>query len=272
MMCSINLLKVFVAGLLLVSMLLGAVACSSNGVTGDMAKLVKDIPEGATSFVYWNTGVMAGDSELHQLLDKWKADNETQIAGFGVGSDEVEHFLTYSSNGENVLIVMGDIDLDQVRQKLQELEYDDKDWKHIEIWESTNELDWLAMPEGSLVWGSVDRIKESIDIIEGGNSLYDNQDARDVLDKLPNGTLVHYQKYAGDVLYEGLIASGDSFEKMDKDLLKVKLVYKFSEPGDAESALDSISDEVDEDYDKVNAKQDGRFIIVTAEVEIENLM
>jgi len=265
--------KKFVIGILILSLSIGAVSCScSKGYSGTLVDLLKEIPEGATSIVYWNTEALTSDSELHGLLDKWKADNENQLTSYGIASNKVSHFLRFSENEESVLVVRGDFDLEQVKSELNQMGRDKKDWKYVDVWENTDELNWVAMPGNSIIGGPIDRVKESIEVIKKGeSSLYDNQDVQDILNKLPSGILVHIQRYTGDAPHNGLIASGDSFEKKNADILKVKLVYKFNAPEEAGNALEAISNEVDELYDKVDTKQDGRFIIVTAEVETEDL-
>jgi len=266
-----NLWKVLTIGLLLAAVSFGTASCGGD-IGGALVDLMRQVPDEATSLVYWDAGKMAGDDDLWPLLGKWKADKGPRLSSFGIMSDTVEHFLEFSADGETLLVVRGDFELNEIREELQSLNYDDKDYKLVEVWESPNEQDWLAVTEDSLIGGAKEMVKESIRVIKGETSLYDDQDARDIMDRLPSGLLVHFQKYMGDATHAGLVASGASFEKQDEDTLKVKLVYKFVEPENATSAMEDISEEVDEYYDRVHVKQDGRFVIVTAEVEIEDLI
>ena len=266
-----SLPKALIIGLLLAAVGFGTASCG-GGIGGALVDLMEQVPDEATSFVYWDAEKMEGDSDLHQLLDKWKADNEARLAGFSIRSDGVDHFSEFSMDGTTALVVSGEFELNEIRQELENQAYDDKDYKLVEVWESPDEQDWLAVTEDSLIGGAKETVKESIRVIKGEGSLYDDQDARDIMDRLPSGLLVHFQKYVGNATHTGLVASGDSFEKKDKDTLKIKLVYKFVEPEDATSAMEDISEEVDEPYDRVHLKQDGRYVIVTAEVEIEDMI
>lgn len=266
-----NAPKMAIIALLLVSFGLGAVSCGKCRC-GSLQDLMRETPARADSLVYWNTKAMADDGDLHQLLDKWKAGNETRLADFALRSDRANSVLEFWADEQRVLIIRGDFDLNEVRQELEALDYDDKDYKLVEVWESANGQDWLAMTDESIIAGAKELVKESISVIKGESPLYDDPDARDVTNRLPSGLLSHFDKYAAEPPYAGLLASGDSFEKKDRETLKVKLVYKFADPDEAAGALEGISEDVDEDYDKIDARQDGRFVIVTGEVEIEDLL
>ena len=263
-----NLWIVIISLLLLLVLGLGLGIGLTRSGDNTMEGMIREVPQVATSSAYWNTKAMADDSDLHKLLDKWKSDNETWLEGFAISSDKVEYFLQFSMNPD-ILIVKGDFNLNELRTELQNRGYYDKDYKHVETWESADGQDRLAIMDDSLVGGNKDGVIEVINVFKGDSSLYDDQDIKEVLDKLPGGILVYLDNYANGAPYNGLVASGESFEKKDKDTLKVNLVYKFHEPVNATNAINDIAEKVDEYFDNVDAEQDGRFVIVTAEINIE---
>ena len=54
--------------------------------------------------------------------------------------------------------------------------------------------------------------------------------------------------------------------------MQVKMIYKFLEPEEATAAKEDVAEAVDEYYSKVYAEQDGRYLVLKAEVEIEDLL
>lgn len=267
-------LRNFLIAVVIIAALIGlgfGIACLVRGDAGAVVDLMRETPHDTDYFVYADTKAMADDSDLHGLLDIWKAQNETRLEGFGISTDTVTRFLEFPAYDidEGVLVLRGDYERERVRAQLRNRNYNAKDWKHVEVWESADGANWLAVTEDSLIAGNRDRVRECINVIEGESSLYDDQDAREVVDRLPRGIMMSFVKYTDTGPYEGLLAYGDSYEKKDRERLKVRLVYKFGEPEDATRARETIRDDVDEGFDNVDAKQDGRFIIVTGEVRIE---
>ena len=274
--------------LLVLATLLSAASCGREAIGGTLLDLTREIPEGTTSFVYWDAKQIEGDDDLSQLRDKWKADNEAWLDVFGIGTDAVNHFLYFSLDenvtgqflgfsryGNNVLDVRGDFERDRLRTALKTRNHSKGDWKDIEVWQTLDKQEWLALARDSLIGGDKDAVRQCIDVIEGDlPSLYDSQDAKDVTGRLPNGILVCFFNYANVTPgppYEGLLANGASLQKKDQDTLRLKLVCKFAEPEDAANAVESIRDDVDMDFGAVKAEQDGRFVILTGEISIDSL-
>jgi len=281
-----NVPKGLVLGLVLVS--LGVASCAGGGVGATLADMAKEVPVETTTFVYWDTGTIEGDADLHQLRDRWKADNEAWLETFAIETDRVRHFLhfaTYGDNtldhlldfsiyGNNNLSVRGEFDRERLRTQLRHRDHTRGDWRETEIWQGPDEERWLALTGDSLIGGSRDTVRECIDIIEqDGDSLYSDPNARDILDRLPTGLMVHYYDYTkqftGGPPYEGMVANGTSVEKKDRETLRLRIVCKFTDPEEAADALEAIRGRVDLVYQKVKAEQDGRFVSVTAEVETE---
>ncbi len=270
MLRSVGLPRLLVLSALLISLGLSGASCA-GGTSGALADSMRETPADAALFDYWNVKAMQDDSDLHPLLERWKTEKEGWLDSFGIATGQVEHFFQFSLYGNNALIVRGRLDREQTRAQLTNRNYNDKDFKRMEVWESPDGRDWLAVANGSLIAGSKDPVKESINVIKGESSLYDDPDARGITDWLPGGLLVRFQRY-NLAPYEGLVAGGESFEKKDRDTLRVKLAFMFGEPDQATAAVDDIAEEVDEDYDEVDARYDGRFVIVDAVVDMDDLL
>lgn len=263
------------------------VPTSCGGESGALVGVMKQIPAGANDVVYWNVKEMEKDEELHGMLDRWKADNEAWLDQFAVRTGVVEHFLGFStgpaegpagnasagnvSAGDSSAIVKGAFDLEQMRAQLEIREYDDGDFKGLEVWESPDGVYWVVLTKDMVAVGQKEDIIESIRVIQGGNpSLYDDQDARDVVDRLPGGVLMHFHR-AGESPLAGELAYGDSFKKKDQETLEAHIVVKFLEPEDAAAVAEIVEEEADLAYDKISAKQDGRYLRIEGAVDIEDL-
>lgn len=274
-----------ILALLLAAALLIPTSC--GGESGTIVGVMKQIPAGANDIVYWNVREMEKDEDLHGMLDRWKADCEGWLDQFAVRTGDVEHFLGFStgaaggpagnvstgnvSAGDASAIVEGTFDLEQMRTQLKSREYDGGDFKGLEVWESADGLYWVVLTKDMVAVGPKENIIESIRVIEGGNpALYDDQDARDVVDRLPGGVLMHFRR-AGESPLAGEVGYGDSFKKKDQETLDAYIVLKFLEPEDAAAVLETVEEEVDLMYDRVSAKQDGRYLRIEGAVDIMDL-
>ena len=274
-----------ILALLLAAALLIPTSC--GGESGTIVGVMKQIPAGANDIVYWNVKEMEKDEDLHGMLDRWKADNEAWLDQFAVRTGDVEHFLGFStgpaggpagnvstgnvSAGDASAVVKGTFDLEQMRTQLGSREYNDGDFKGLEVWESPDGVYWVVLTKDMVGGGPKEDIIESIRVMEGGDpSLYDDQDARDVVDRLPGGVLMHFRK-AGESPLAGELAYGDSFKRKDQETLEAHIVLKFLEPEDAAAVLEIVEEEADLAYDKISAKQDGRYLRIDGEIDIEDL-
>ena len=269
----ISALKVAFVVVIVFSVIVLALSSCGGGVSGPLKEMMKQTPDEVISFTYSNTKEMQDNTDLHSLLDKWKAETETQLAFFGIDRDKVEHYMEFvTGTGNDSIVIKGVFDIDNLRHQLESQDFDNKDFKLIELWESPDGQYSLAIPKDTLIGGPKEIVKESIRVINGGASLYDDQDARDIVDRLPVGVVVHYQEYAEEAPYDGLIAYGESLKKQSSEMMQVKMIYKFLEPEEATAAKEDVAEAVDEYYSKVYAEQDGRYLVLKAEVEIEDLL
>ena len=279
-----------ILALLLAAALLIPTSC--GGESGTIVGVMKQIPAGANDIVYWNVKEMEKDEDLHGMLDRWKADYEGWLDQFAVRTGDVEHFLGFSTGSaggpagnvstgnesagnataaDSSAIVKGAFDFEEIRRQLSDKEFDGGDFKGLEVWESPDGVYWVVLTGNMVGVGPKEDIIESIRVMEGGNpSLYDDQDARDVVDRLPGGALMHFRR-AGESALAGELAYGDSFKRKDQETLEAHIVVKFLEPEDAAAVLEIVEEEADLAYDKISAKQDGRYLRIDGEIDIVDL-
>lgn len=165
------------------------------------------------------------------------------------------------------MLYEGDFDLDGVRNELEDRDYDDDEYKGVEVWK---DYEWVALMGNLIITGSEEAVKDCIKVIkEGEDSLADDRDAGDVMHRLPTGIWLSYSTYE---TYEDLEANGYSFGKKDEDTLRMTWVLRFRDEDAAEDAMEEIEDDLAEepDFKHVDVDQDGEFVMVTADIDIED--
>jgi hypothetical protein len=225
-----------------------------------MGKLPKD----TSYFGFNNIKAVRGDDDLEDLYKSWKDGVEDMLDKYGIDTDDVDSDV----EGEGARIFSGKFDLDDVRDELDDMDYDDDEYKGVEVWKSDTE--WVALMKNLIIIGAEDGVKDCINVIkEGEDSLKDNKDAKGVMDKLHSGIGMYYYEGGG---YIDIEAFGMSFWKKDKDTLGVSMVFKFEDKDAAEDAMDEIEENLEDEYEDIDVDQDDEFIIVTGEIDIEDFI
>ena len=105
-------------------------------------------------------------------------------------------------------------------------------------------------------------------------SLWDNQDIRDLVDRLPDATSIEGSLYGdgeGVSVYFGgeaftCYGQGISMEMLDEENIKMTRVYIFDNVDTANNAVEKMEEEPEpEGLVSYDIHQDGRFVILTAE-------
>jgi len=120
-------------------------------------------------------------------------------------------------------------------------------------------------------------VKDCITVFkDGGASLYDDLDFRDVMDRLPSGIAVKCSVIPPLFMehnYDDLITAGMSSMKKDKDWMSLTIVFKFQNRDAASDAMDDIKYDLENksigDFRNLNVIQDEEYIIATTEQNME---
>ena len=131
----------------------------------------------------------------------------------------------------------------------------------------------MALMENLVILSTGQGVRDCIEVITGEkNSLWDNQDARDVVDRLPDGINMKYISHPQHMSYEGMKAQGTSLEKRDEDTIKMTGVFMFEDEDAARDAVTEIREDTGaEEIERSDVKQDGRVVILTIEFGIEEM-
>jgi len=251
-------MKRFVFIIIVVLLLVPVIGCTS-GNSADAKSFMEKIPEGAESLILVDFQALRGDDDLEDLLEEFE-----DMIMIGIDIDDINYAAIYG----NTILLNGKFNLDDIRDELDDLGLNDDGYKDVEIWGSDYEYGWVALMGNLIILGSEDDVKDCIDVIEEGeDSLLDDSDCKDLVDRLPDGIMI---TYGTDEEYPDEEAWGISIKKKDDDTLKVTAIFKFKNEDAAVDAVDEIEDEMKEEEGPHNIQvdQNGEFVIASAEMHI----
>jgi predicted small secreted protein len=259
--------------LLLVAALLAAVlasaSCGRDGQFGGVAlDLLQRVPEEAVSYSYWDIRQMEDDQHLGQILDAWRDANETDLQSFAIDATKIKYAVHFSMPQGSAIIIKGDQNRNELRADLEALRFDEQDFRQEEIWKNEEDTEWLSILGDLIVAGERNVVMDCIRVAKGEPSLYDDSIVRSVAEELRTGVTVYIKRHVEEAPYDGLEATGMSLWKNDSSELGARMVFTFRTTGDAAAILQTLADAVDEFYDKVDAKRDGRVVTIEAKIEI----
>ena len=175
---------------------------------GTVIDVMKTVPN-SSFLIYIDLKNLRKDADLENIYAGWK--NQVVEVGNGVGIPEVGIstnkliYLAKVSTKEtgtfSAFIIGGNFDLEKIRGYLDDAGLKQDTYRGEEIWYKENEGYTLgiALFKDKLIIGDARRI---IQVMKGEEkSLYDNKDAIDVVNKLPDGFTITIYTYTegGDV-------------------------------------------------------------------------
>jgi len=254
---------------LLVCLIAATVGCAV-GMERRVVEMMRKTPENAMAFSFQDIEALRGDNDLKGLIEEWnwRGYFEEAFEKYGIYFDDVNRTARGTVLGSgSYYLIDGNSDLDEVRNKLDALGFDKDEYRDVEVWVRTARS--VALMEDIIVFGFGQVVRDCIDVIKGEkDSLWHNQDARDVVDRLPDGISLTYLliPYQESMMTEEppWKAQGASLEKKDEDTLKSTQVFMFENE-------DAACDFAEEEDERRNVKQDGKFVIVPDEVDIKEL-
>ena len=262
---------------LILTLLSTAMGCASTK-GGGAVDMMKKIPIGSDSFAFIDIDAIRTDNDLEDIYIGI-ADSFGMFPGsVGINFDELDR-LTNDEIG-NVLLE-GDFYLDKIRGTFTELEYNRDEYSGVEVWGIEGGL--IALVSNKLIIFSFeDTVKDYIKVINGVDaSLYDDEDFRDVIERLPRGIAMVCTEGIFPVFptshdkYDGLKVAGFSVMKKDEYSVAYTMVSKFENSNDASDAMDEIQFNLESDelynWRNITVKQDAEFVIVTTELDIEDM-
>lgn len=214
-------------------------------------------------FKDWYDGMIIGLSDiLSYEMVGLEASDISVFAGFEID---------FEINWEPIDVLIGDFNLEDIRDTLEENYFVEGEYRGMEIW--TDDFgDAVAFIDNMIVSGYADLVEACIRTHNDEEpSMYDNEDMKAVADKLPAG--IWSTVFGSDYIYSGeLLAGGMCLRNLTSgdEVCDINHWYKFDSESSAEAAMEDIENESGFLWDATinDASLSGQFIEITSEVEI----
>jgi hypothetical protein len=259
---------------MVLALALTSVGCASGSGLRDM---LAKVPSGTTSLKYVDVKALRNDDDLDDLYDAWRDSVSSTLEALGIGHSDVNTLAHGLSTDVRFTLLVGQFDLDEVRDALDDRDYDKDQYGGVEVWEK--DLGWspelesrVALMDDLIILGNEDGVEGCIEVIKDGESSWlSRTDIKDVTNRLAGGLYVDLQRseLAG-LLISGLEATGISAKKQDSDTLSIAGVAKFDDEDDADDAKDAIEELMDLQFNRVDITQEGLLLEASAELDIDD--
>jgi hypothetical protein len=175
------------------------------------------------------------DSNLRSFYDDCRNLVGQNLSTIGIDLNEVDHVSFVIGHAA---VYSGSLDLSNIEQVLEGMNYDTSTYLDIEIWESPDPekgVVTLLPPNSVLVTKDRQEAELCITVIKGwGDSLYANDDIEDVIARLPQNSLRVDIYLGGD---SGVLATASTIEKISSGILEMMRLVKFIDDANAENGF-----------------------------------
>ena len=215
------------------------------GGSGALNDMLKMLPDDSSGMVYVDTAEIFDDDDLRDmqraLESSWSSVSDLED-DFDLDIDDLEYVAAGSADDGRIVLLGGVDDPDDLRDELDDQDYDDDEIEGEEVWINEDRL-WeaFAFLDGAVL---ITRYEDDMEDVlerwkEGDDSCHD--EVGDIASKLPSGITWSIFDCGADYM------SGTSLEKESDDEVKIHRVRLFDDEDDAEDALDDIEDDIDDD-------------------------
>ena len=253
--------------------------CSSTK-DSNILRLIKSSPENTLSIMYLDLDTMKEDPDCEQKYYDTRDSLENEMEGIHFPDITGYGLINVEKGTLNVKI--GEYAVQNIRDNLKDQGYTEGQYQASEIWTADIHGRHMAFTfiDNMVVFGDKNSVEASLRAHkDDGPSLYDNEDLKVILDKLPDGifhmfintiTKQHITRYGSAI---GSI-SICNFTKGD-DVFDIKGLFKFKSEADAETYLERTKDIAQAFLFgaplDVEVEPKGQFIEITGTTNIEDL-
>jgi hypothetical protein len=214
---------------------------------------------------------IVGDREFDFIYDMLI--DELSYAGIDIGLSDISAFATIETERDYIYIVIGDFNLEDIRDAL--VEYDvgfaEGEYRGIEIWTDDYETS-VAFVGNSAVVGPTNEVEACIRRHKNqASSMYDDEDMKAVADKLPSAVV--YSVFGPDVLYDIEVVSGSvclNNSTGGDEVLDISGWLRFDSDASAEDAMtEDLEDDLGWEFSATitDVRPNGEFIEFTGDME-----
>lgn len=241
-------------------------ACKSKD--SFLVQVMQLAPEDAKEVGCMDIKAMVEDPDLSFAYDEVIKSLSYEIVG--VDDTDISAYGIVEIDWESTIVLFGDFNLEDVRAALEEEYFVEDEYLGVEIWTDDYE-DSVAFIDSMIVSGNKDSVEACIRIHENEeSSLYDNEDMRAVVDKLP--AAIAYRVFGPDAMYSIEVLSGSicwGNSTSGDGVLNISGWLKFDSEASAEDAMtEDLEDDLGWEFNasNVEASLSGQFIEFTGDM------
>ena len=232
-----------------------AAACGGNDGPEEFMRM---LPADTSYILYSDVARIRDDEDLRHL--RKAMESAWPFETYYVDFRDVDYVASSVEGSDSIFFLGGLGDLDGLRDELDELDYDDDEYRDVEIWVGGSSH-WGAfafLPGGNVLAADYEAVKDLLRRRDrGGASLYD--DAGDLWSSLPSGVMRGIYNNCIRADYTGCDFLGWSIAKENSWDFKYLWTFEFESDRDAARALDDIEDDFElRDRDDLRISSDGR--------------
>ena len=256
------------------TLFLGIASASCGGGAGGALEMVPDNAD-RLQIVHIDQLWQDGPDYLRDLMED---EFEDTVEDVGVSLNDVSQMVVVQGEDGPLIIMEGQLDFDRIRDDLDDADYEDDEHQGYETWEDTSRnIEWVALiaNDRQVMIGDEDAVRGALSVMErGSGSLLDDRgnDLTRALERAGDGWAVVSQISCRLTSVSGCRALAYAMSQGEEAyLLELRFVFLFRNERSADSALDDVEDELEDDLprgmDIEDVRLDGEFIIVTISID-----
>jgi hypothetical protein len=259
-----------IATLIVLAALVSSITACTTTVSF-LPNVMKLAPEDTYMITCMDTKEAVEDPEFDFIYDYMI--NELSYMMVGIEASDISASAIIETDRDYVYVVMGNIDLGEVRDALDDEDFVESEYQGIEIWTDDYD-DAVAFIDNMIVVGYSDEVEACIRRHNSEeSSMYDDKDIKAVADKLP-AAVVHVV-FGADVIYSFEVLAGGVYWRNSTsgdEVLDMSGWLRFDSVASAEAAMENIEDDLSWEFNAINieAHLSGQFIEFTGEMEVQD--
>ena len=226
--------------------LLAALSCGGGGGSGAANDMLKMLPDDSQGMGYMDTAEIFGDDDLRDVQRTLES-SWSSISGlendFDLDIDDLALVaFGYADGGGRIFLLGGIEDLDDLRDELDDRDYDDDEIEGEEVWINEDEP-WEAfafLDDAVLIANFEDDMEDVLERWKEGDDSYGDE-VGDVASRLPSDVAWGIRNCGSDCFI------GLAIEKESDDEVKIIWVVQYDDEDEAEERFDDIEDNIEDD-------------------------
>jgi len=236
------------------------------------------VPYNTERFGYLDLDALRKEPDLMAMYDSWEKRLNDGV-GESLGIDLRE--ISYVFSSDSVVMLRGEFETGELKAIVEAIALESLDYHDVKMWrvEVLGADSWITLEDDVIIIGPYEgNIRDSILVlVDEAMSLYDKEEARGVMEKLPRGIIYTVEKQRlNHQGYSGLLASGLSIGIGEDDSIEYTWSCMFNTENNAVSMIDYIKRDVKgeekENWRDVSVTQDGRFVMVETKQSVRDFL